>query len=194
LRRIILLFLIRLPSTPTRSHLWSRASQRAQNCDRNGAESGLLLFRQHVLPTVDRLSLMNSSDRMLSEAGCKISLRPVKDRERIQLRVADATRLPYANDSFDTVVDTFGLCSFDNLVSVLQEMARFCRKDTGIILLLEHGTTESWEGLARYLDRNAERRARNWVCVSTERCGTSSRKLTSKWTRWSLGTSELRIT
>lgn len=43
-----------------------------------------------------------------------------------------------ASDSFDTVVDTFGLCSYQDPVRVLQEMQRVC-KDGGKILLLEHG-------------------------------------------------------
>lgn len=43
-----------------------------------------------------------------------------------------------ADDMFDFVVDTFGLCSFNDPVNVLREMARVAKPD-GKILLLEHG-------------------------------------------------------
>jgi ubiquinone/menaquinone biosynthesis C-methylase UbiE len=53
--------------------------------------------------------------------------------------VADAERgLPYADGSFDTVLDAFGLCSYEDPVAALREMRRVCRPD-GRVLLLEHG-------------------------------------------------------
>ena len=52
------------------------------------------------------------------------------EKERYQLLVADAARLAqFSDDSFDTVVDTFGLCSFDDPVAVLKEMQRVCKPD-----------------------------------------------------------------
>lgn len=49
-----------------------------------------------------------------------------------------AEQLQYEDNSFDSVVDTFGLCSVRDPVRALNEMARVCRPD-GTILLLEHG-------------------------------------------------------
>jgi methyltransferase OMS1 len=52
--------------------------------------------------------------------------------------VMDAGNLQFEDSSFDTVVDTFGICSFEDPVKVLKEMKRVVKKD-GQILLLEHG-------------------------------------------------------
>ena len=56
----------------------------------------------------------------------------------VEIDVGDSSDLSrFADNSFDTVVDTFGLCSFDDPVKVLVEMQRVCRKDGGVILLME---------------------------------------------------------
>ena len=58
------------------------------------------------------------------------------------LHIADAPHLSqyYSENEFDTVVDTFGLCSYNDLVQLLKEMKRVCRKNgKGCIILLEHG-------------------------------------------------------
>ena len=53
--------------------------------------------------------------------------------------VADAERgLPYGDGAFDTVVDTFGLCSYEDPIAALREMRRVCQPG-GQVLLLEHG-------------------------------------------------------
>ena len=78
---------------------------------------------------------------------------------------ADASDLTskFANDTFDTVVDTFGLCSFDDPVNALNEMARVCKKD-GKVLLLEHGKSGStYSFMGKILDDNAEKHAKHWV-------------------------------
>ena len=87
----------------------------------------------------------------------------------LDVRVEDAGKMRFKSGSFDTVVDTFGLCSYEDPVAVLREMTRVCRKsgrggqregssggggggggggdagadDGGRLLLLEHGRSES---------------------------------------------------
>jgi ubiquinone/menaquinone biosynthesis C-methylase UbiE len=56
----------------------------------------------------------------------------------VTLAHADAQRLPFADDSFDTVVSSLSTCTFPDPVAALQEMARVC-KPAGRILLFEHG-------------------------------------------------------
>lgn len=93
---------------------------------------------------VNKIVLSDSSDKMLLRAKDKVSRLSESERERYQLLVADAANLTqYPDNSFDTVVDTFGLCSFDDPVVVLKELQRVCKPD-GKILLLEHGRSKSF--------------------------------------------------
>ena len=80
----------------------------------------------------------------------------------VELQVADAQSLPFEDNSFDTVVDTFGLCSMEDPVSALREMQRVCRPG-GRILLLEHGRSP-YEWLARMQDKSADKHAERWGC------------------------------
>lgn len=94
---------------------------------------------------VNKVVLSDSSDKMLQRATDKISRMSESERGRYQLLVADAAKLEqYPDNSFDTVVDTFGLCSFDDPIAVLKELQRVC-KPNGKILLLEHGRSKSFE-------------------------------------------------
>ncbi len=102
---------------------------------------------------------------MLQRVKHKLSKMSSDERERCEVMVADASNLhSYPDSSFDTVVDTFALCSFDNHVAVLKELQRVCKAD-GKILLLEHGRSNNFSGLSSYLDKHAERHAKNWGCV-----------------------------
>lgn len=99
--------------------------------------------------SVDRVLLMDLSDKMLAEAKKKLH----KDRKtQFACVVGDSTSLNFPDDSFDSVVDTFGLCSYDDPVAVLKEMSRVCKPD-GKILLLEHGRSKTWDSISQYLDR-----------------------------------------
>lgn len=51
---------------------------------------------------------------------------------------ADAERLGFTDDSFDTVISSLSTCTFPDPAAALSEMARVCRPD-GRIRLLEHG-------------------------------------------------------
>jgi methyltransferase OMS1 len=113
--------------------------------------------------SVDRVLLTDTSDRMLSMA--KKKLRELStDKPQFACMEANGAALEFPDQYFDTVVDTFGLCSYDDPVAALQEMARVC-KPGGKILLLEHGRSKTWDFLSNYLDKHAERHAKNWGCV-----------------------------
>lgn len=71
--------------------------------------------------------------------------------------VMDAQHLAFKDGSFDTVVSTFGTCTFPDPVEALREMRRVCRQG-GNVLLLEHGRSNR-PGLAAWQDR----RAPNWA-------------------------------
>ncbi|CEG37216.1 Predicted methyltransferase [Plasmopara halstedii] len=80
-----------------------------------------------------------------------------------ELKIMSADNLCFEDDRFDTVVDTFGLCSMDNPVRALQEMQRVCKKDSGRILLLEHGRS-NYVWLSGILDKFADLHAQKWGC------------------------------
>ena len=106
--------------------------------------------------------MTDSSDKMLAKAQWKI--RDI-EKPKFACRVCDGANLmEFPDSSVDTVVDTFGLCSYDDPVLVLKEMKRICKPD-GKILLLEHGRSKTWPFITHYLDKNAERHAKNWGCV-----------------------------
>lgn len=71
-------------------------------------------------------------------------------------------QVPFPDNSFDTVIDVFGLCSYDDPVRALLEMSRVCKPD-GEILLLEHGRG-TWSRVNMQLDKWAPRHARSWGC------------------------------
>ena len=113
--------------------------------------------------SVDRVLLTDTSDQMLLRARKK--LRELsKDKPQFACMEGNGASLDFPDQCFDTVVDTFGLCSYNDPVAVLGEMARVC-KPGGKILLLEHGRSKSWDFLSKYLDKHAERHAKNWGCV-----------------------------
>uniref|UniRef100_A0A7S0IVY5 Methyltransferase type 11 domain-containing protein n=1 Tax=Calcidiscus leptoporus TaxID=127549 RepID=A0A7S0IVY5_9EUKA len=70
---------------------------------------------------------------------------------KVTLAVLDAAALPFADGAYDTVVDSFGLCSFEDPEMALKEMARCCRPG-GQVLLLEHGA--SWLPPLRWWQRH----------------------------------------
>ena len=65
--------------------------------------------------------------------------------------------------SFDTVVDTFGLCSYENPEESLGHIVKMCKPE-GTVLLLEHGLG-TWEFMNNILNKNAEKHAKKWGCI-----------------------------
>jgi ubiquinone/menaquinone biosynthesis C-methylase UbiE len=81
------------------------------------------------------LTGIDLSDRMLALAH---------DRGRpATLRQADAHDLPFADESFDTVVCTFGLCAIPDHETAVAEMARVLRPG-GRLILVDHVPSTSW--------------------------------------------------
>lgn len=122
--------------------------------------------------SVTELFITDYSDAMLQVAASKVALQrdkqPPSDEtarrpvSTVTLAVCDAGSIPLPSASFDTVVDTFGLCSFERPEEALREMQR-CVKPGGRILLLEHGASD-WRLLAWWQQHRLNRHVIKWGC------------------------------
>ena len=67
-----------------------------------------------------------------------------------------------ARDQYDTILQTFGLCSIANPTGYLSHLATFARP-TGKIILIEHGRSKyAW--LNKILDGSVKNHAEKWGC------------------------------
>jgi methyltransferase OMS1 len=132
-----------------------------------GAGTGRNIF--YYPKAVRRVVLTDNSQEMLQQAKDKIRQMPLEKQNRFAVLQADAMTLKtetvtLPDNGFDTVVDTFGLCSYNDPVAVLKQMARVC-KQNGRILLLEHGRSKTYDFVTNHLDKHAEHHAAKWGCV-----------------------------
>lgn len=84
-------------------------------------------------------ALLNDSRRLTGEMGLAADIRAGVGED-----------IPFASNSFDTVVTTFTLCSVHDPAAVLREIRRILRPD-GVALFLEHGAApdadvRTWQG------------------------------------------------
>jgi methyltransferase OMS1 len=108
------------------------------------------------------------SHEMLQEAYNKYYTR--KQRGKIQqdkftFKVVDAHALSQSlpQDYFNTVIDTYGLCSFEDPQRVVREMSHVCAPD-GTLLFLEHGKSAKYSFVNNYLDKHAHSHHSKWGC------------------------------
>ena len=111
-----------------------------------------------------------TSSRKVANGGPGVAGGPsvIRRRVLVDARVCDAAIAPFESESFDAVVDTFGLCSFEDPVAALREMSRVCRgggtgTKKGKIYLLEHGRSD-WVWVSNILDKHADPHAKRWGC------------------------------
>jgi SAM-dependent methyltransferase len=124
-----------------------------------------------------------TSSRKVANGGPGVAGGPsvIRRRVLVDARVCDAAIAPFESESFDAVVDTFGLCSFEDPVAALREMSRVCRgkkkkkknagagagsgdaPGSGKIYLLEHGRSD-WDWVSNILDKHADPHAKRWGC------------------------------
>jgi SAM-dependent methyltransferase len=114
-----------------------------------GAGTGINL-RYLEASNVKTLSLSDADDRRDTLTRRLRSL-PRDLREQTEVRIIDAERLPYPDDSFDTVVATLLFCSVDCQLCGFDEIIRVLRPN-GVYLFLEHVLPER-PGSAWLFDR-----------------------------------------
>jgi ubiquinone/menaquinone biosynthesis C-methylase UbiE len=96
--------------------------------------------------------------RFFGETMTLVKVNNSRDSERalnVSARVADVEHLPFDDEQFDCVVDTFGLCSVADPHAPMSEMSRVC-KSGGLVLLLEHGAS-SWHNIVDDCRKGLER-------------------------------------
>ncbi|KAI1387897.1 S-adenosyl-L-methionine-dependent methyltransferase [Hypoxylon trugodes] len=71
---------------------------------------------------------------------------------------------PFAPQKYDTILQTFGLCSVRDPVLLLSNLAASVKPDTGRIILFEHGRTSWWEFINGMLDRSARKHFERFGC------------------------------
>jgi methyltransferase OMS1 len=124
-------------------------------------------FEYFIPREMKSLTLSEKSRTMLEKA--LIKFRSLKIREgfnsascKVEFKLAESQKLPFPDKEFDSLVQTFGLCSMHDPVQSLREMKRVVKND-GVILLLEHGRSYyNWLNLV--LDKTANSHSERWGC------------------------------
>ena len=91
----------------------------------------------HYPPTVRRLTTVDSSPGMSRLARRRVATSPIA----VDQRVLDGERLPFAADTFDSVVSTFTLCSIGDVRRALREIRRVLTPG-GRFHFVEHGLSD----------------------------------------------------
>lgn len=93
-----------------------------------------------LLPSDVRLTGVDTSEGMLRRARAKVG---AGGPAQVELLVADAMDLPFADGQFDTVLATYVLCNVPGLRGALVEALRVLRPG-GDLLLADHVVSTSW--------------------------------------------------
>ncbi|BFZ55777.1 hypothetical protein PYCC9005_002818 [Savitreella phatthalungensis] len=116
--------------------------------------------------TITSLTLVDRSPGMMDVCESKWTTL----RGRFGDKTPDTTFIPHdingispARRSYNTVVQTFGLCSVADPVSYLRHLSSFADGRDGQVLLLEHGRS-GWGWVNYILDRTARGHAARWGC------------------------------
>ena len=114
-----------------------------------GAGTGLNL--PHYTAAVTELVLTEPDPFMARRLHAKLAEDPPAP-ESVEVIETPAERLPFEDDSFDTVVGTLVLCTVDDPSAAAREVARAI-KPQGRLLYLEHVRDPGEGRLARWQDR-----------------------------------------
>lgn len=117
-------------------------------------------FEYYKPDKVSSVTFTDKNEAMLEEAESKFKEYKSQFKAAFQQRKIDEQPV----GRYDTVVDTFGLCSCGDPEKALISLAESCKEsDESRILLLEHGRSH-YEWLNRILDSNVDRHVKQWGC------------------------------
>eukprot|EP00835_Amoeboradix_gromovi_P002972 NODE_182_length_15748_cov_0.173174.p8 type:complete len:262 gc:universal NODE_182_length_15748_cov_0.173174:12451-13236(+) len=151
------------------------------------------------------LTMVDFSTKMLSQVEKKLNktskswtywMNPIP----IYKEMVDCQNLPFHDESFDTILSTFTLCSIDDHTKALQEMKRVL-KPNGRILFLEHGlsctnspapNSLKYDVINRRLNTYKDTHHSNWGCTWNKNIGQIIESVfensSNKFWRWHFGT------
>jgi ubiquinone/menaquinone biosynthesis C-methylase UbiE len=92
----------------------------------------------HYPASVTQLTVLDSEKMLQHKVAARIAASPLPVR---QMQLDAQGRLPFDDQSFDTVVTTLTLCSIDNVAAALAEVRRVL-KPSGQFLFFEHGRSD----------------------------------------------------
>ena len=123
-----------------------------------------------------RLTAMDISKGMLTYAKTKVKRKGWKN---VELQRANASGLPYKNNTFDAVIHVGGINTFGNKKKALHEFVRVA-KPTAKIVIVDEGLTPGKEStvFGRFLLRT---NALYWCKPPTKLLPTNIRKLKVRW-------------
>ena len=101
-----------------------------------GTSRNIRFYPQY--PQVDSIKAVDYSPHAL-----EIAISKYQKGLNIDYELQDVEKLEFSDNTFDTVVDTFGLEYYVKPHSALLEMQRVC-KDGGLILILASGLSTNW--------------------------------------------------
>ncbi|KAG5925696.1 hypothetical protein E4U42_004050 [Claviceps africana] len=114
---------------------------------------------RHAEPVVQKAAMADHTGGQLAFLNNRLRL--VHSDAHHALPAAETA--PSSTTRYDTIIQTFGLCSVSDPVTVLCNLASVLQPNTGRIVLLEHG--KGWFGLVNgLLDRNARRHFDKYGC------------------------------
>jgi methyltransferase OMS1 len=115
--------------------------------------------------TIGSITFVDTSEAMLEVTKRKFQER-FPDYEKVQYvkgRAEDLVAIAQeSGQKFDTIFETFGLCSHQNPDAALENFRQLL-KPGGRIVLLEHGRS-TYQSINDRMDRTAEQRAQEWGC------------------------------
>jgi methyltransferase OMS1 len=121
-------------------------------------------FPYYNFSAVSSLTAIDSVKEMLEVAATKI---PSKNNAQVNLQQMNAHHLSsFPDNSFDTIIDTFGLCSYEHPCQVIHELQRVLNKSNpeARILFIEHGESH-YQWLNNILYNNGQYHANHWGCI-----------------------------
>ncbi|KAG0191473.1 Methyltransferase-like protein 7B [Apophysomyces sp. BC1034] len=121
-------------------------------------------FAYYKPDQVDSVTFTDCHTSMLDEAKSKFD----KYKEQfhktfVNFNQVNVEQPQSITQKYDTVIDTFGLCSCGDPANALITLAESCKSEESRILLLEHGRSH-YDWLNRLLDTNVDKHVTRWGC------------------------------